>query len=846
VPELNTITKSITRPHPAVVVTSFNPLRPEIESALQFEGVSSIRSLAPITPLPFVCILNGEPLLRAEWDRLVAPGDVVVFQVLPQGGGGGGSNPLRIILTIAVIVGAAYFGPILGASLGTALGTTAAVGTALATAGIYLAGNLLVNAIVPPPSLPGGQSGSDIGSPSPTYNISIQGNQARPGQSIPVIYGRHLVYPDFAAQPYFEFDSNNDQYYYALLCIGQGEYDVETIRIDDTPIVYFSDVTTQIVEPGQSQSLVKTNVLTSPEVQGQDMLTNVYVGPFNISQPGTTVTQIGIDVVFPRGLFFANDDGSLGSKTITWRVEYRGVGDTELSFENNYTTLATETFTAADNTQIRRSFLYSVDPGRYQVRIVRTDTRDDNNRAAHDIVWAGLRAYLQGSGVDNSTTTMLAVKIRASEQLSGLSQRRIGVLVNRKLPVYSFGGFTPPTATSSIVWAFYDAITNPIYGGAISPSRVDIDTLVQLDQILEDRGDFFDAVFDSRITLWEALIQIARAGRCVPLMRGGIFTLIRDSQQTLPTALFTMRNIVKNSLSIQYLTTTEESPDGVEIEYYDGTKWANDVVTVPLPGGSTPQNPVKVNIFGVTDGIHAEREAKYIAANSKYRRKVVKFTTEMEGFIPCYGDLIALSHDVPDWGQSGDVLAFDALTNTVTLSEAISFAPSGQSYVIFNKPSGDPHGPYPVIPPPTPTWDDLTGFWEEEEITKFDRLRGDQIVLGDVLDFPLETDLSRERTRFAFGLLHNYYQRLRVVGIAPRTAEQVEIIAVSEDDRVHEADDSLLPEPGVRVTRPGFYGSEILTNYDSESEEKRLRFAFFANDDGKVGTDLDDGYQFTK
>jgi len=49
----------------------------------------------------------------------------------------------------------------------------------------------------------------------------------------------------------------------------------------------------------------------------------------------------------------------------------------------------------------------------------------------------------------------------------------------------------------------------------------------------------------------------------------------------------------------------------------------------------------------------------------------VTFRTELEGLIPTYGDLVAISHDMPQWGTSGEVLAWDAVVNTAICSEAL-------------------------------------------------------------------------------------------------------------------------------------------------------------------------------
>ena len=97
--------------------------------------------------------------------------------------------------------------------------------------------------------------------------MQAQGNEARLGNPIPVIYGRHLIYPDFASQPHYRY-INDEQYVYQLHCIGQGEYDIEQIRIEDTPISSFSEITYQIIPPGEKNTLFRDDVVTSAEVAG--------------------------------------------------------------------------------------------------------------------------------------------------------------------------------------------------------------------------------------------------------------------------------------------------------------------------------------------------------------------------------------------------------------------------------------------------------------------------------------------------------------------------------------------------------------------------------------------------
>ena len=213
---------------PGTVVMLHNPFRPErdrevitvteplsIHDWLDERGIDEFEC-------PTICLRNGSPLLRGRWDDTeIGENDLVVFVPLPQGGGGGGDkNPLRTILMLAVMVAAAYFAPMLGPALGEALGVSAAIGTSLAQAGIALVGTALVNVLIPPPK-PSALT-ANFGSapaPSPTYSLQAQGNHARLAQPIPVVYGRHRVFPDLAATPWAEY-SDNDQYLHQLHCIG--------------------------------------------------------------------------------------------------------------------------------------------------------------------------------------------------------------------------------------------------------------------------------------------------------------------------------------------------------------------------------------------------------------------------------------------------------------------------------------------------------------------------------------------------------------------------------------------------------------------------------------------------
>lgn len=764
----------------------YHPMKSREVSALSAAGPLS--ACAPKTDQPFIILRNGEAVLRANWHQPIERGDLIAVVLLPQGGGG--SNPLKLVLMIAV----SYFtaglgGAMLGIEGAAAVGS---FGVAIANAAVGMLGAALVNALIPTPTANSSSKLSSAASASPTYSLSAQGNTARLEQAIPVQYGRLQCFPDFAAMPYVEY-AGNEQYLYQLLCIGAGQYDIEAIRIEDTPISSFDEIETQIIEPGGSITLFPSNVVTSVEVSGQEALTSTWLGPFVANAEDTQAQYIGIDVVMPRGLYYANDDGGLNAVSVTWTVQARLIDDTGAPL-GSWATLGTPTVTAATATPGRYSYRYAVTPGRYEVRFQRTDTKQTGSRYGHELSWAGLRAYLPETR-DFGNVTLLAMKMKATNNLSSQASRKINVICTRKLLTWhpSTGWSTEAAATRSIAWALADQLKNADYGGGLADARIDLQGLYDLDAVWAARGDTFDGRFDSTLTLWEVLSQTAKAGRAKPYMQGGIVYVVRDQAVTVPVAMYSMRNIVRGSFGMEFLTPSDETADTISVSYYDNVAWKQRRVSAEL-SGSAASKPAKIELFGVTDRQHAYQEGLYYAACNRYRRTIIRFQTEMEGFIPSFADLIAISHDLPQWGQSFECVAWDAGTRTLTVSEPLTWD-SGIHYVGLRKRDGSMSGPYQV----TAGADAY------------------HVVLATSPDFTPYTGLTEERTHGCFGWGETWRQLARVTAIRPRGLNTVEIECVNEDPSVHTADQGVTAPPVNSSQLPTYNTAPVVLGLSARS-----------------------------
>ena len=859
----------------ALVVYAHDPFHPTRHR--EVKRITRRRRIDKLAPQdksrPCICVLNGKYLLRHNkgWQRSVGDGDVLTFIMLPQGGGGGGSNPLKVILSLAITIAAPY----MAMEMMPALGLTTEFQMSILTAAIGFVGKMLVNVLIPDPK-PSQASIAQgtLAAASPTYNLNAQGNQARIGAAIPVIYGRHMTYPDFGAQPFTEY-AGNEQYLYQMFVIGQGQYSIEQIRLEDSIIEgtvvqdgaihnatgSFEEIQYQVCY-GSNVTLYPSNVTTSTEVTGAEsdcqaatysqasttltvtlnahgylvnqwvylnitsgtavsgfyqvvtVATNTFtvtaatattsgnvsvghtLGGFIANASGTSSNAIGIDVVLPKGLYYANNAGGLDSRSITFTTHARPV-DSAGAPTGAWVALGTETISAATTTPQRQTYRYSVALGRYEVRISRTSAKDNASQAGNDLNWAAMRSYLPGTQ-NYGNVTVLAMKMRASNQLSIQSSRRINCVLTRKLQMWNGTAWTTETATRNPAWAIADII-KASYGMALTDIRLDPNGLKALATIWDSRGDTFDGIFDSQQPAWQALTQTARVGRAMPYQQAGAVYITRDQAATTPVALFSMRNIIKQSMKLTYMLPAEETADAVDVDYFDSGTWQTRTVRAYLPG-STQSKVAKRQLFGCTSRDQAWREGMYMAAANRYRRRMISLSTEMEGFIPTVGDLIAIQHDMPQWGQSGELTAWDSVGLIATLSEPATFT-TGTHYIGLRKRDGSVDGPYAVTA----------------------GVDANHVVFAAAPAIVPDVGSTRERTHFAFGPGSALYLKARVISVKPRSLERAEINAVVESDYVHTADTGAAPTDTAwqlrsRITAPVVAG--LMARSDPNTAEK--------------------------
>lgn len=821
----------------------------------------------PVNTFPTVCMRGEKPILRKHWNTIDlhseefhnTPGNELTFVTIPQG------DVFKNILSLVATIALTLFAPYAAGFLAPLFGITSTLGLQLLQAGIVLAGSFLIGTFLSPtPNTPTYKGG---GGASPTYSLTGQGNAARLFESIPKLYGKHLLYPDYASSPYSEY-IGNQQYLNQLFCLGLGEYQIHEQRIEDTAywnetggmLPAFSGIEMEIIPPGSPVTLFHSQVVTSVEVGGQDLfnwsitnsdgftftssnkritsnnainkeakqfrlaaigqkirittgtnagnytitsiapnltwievvepisnanyITTVqvnpsenWIGPY-VANPADTITnKIQVDFVFTNGLFYTSDTGQLNNESATIAVWARKINSAGLPVDDWFN-LGVHTYTRRTATPQRFTRSYIVEDGRYEVRVRRVTAEDGRSRYRSAVVWQALKAFIPNDNI-YPDVTLLAVRMLATGQLTQTSSKKINTIQTAKLPIYdpNTETWSAPTPTRSIAWAAADILRNTTYGASYDADYIDLDQLIELEEIWVDRGDTFNAVFDSTYSVWEALTMCLRTGRTIPVVVAGKVTFIREEQRSLPRGVFTPSNIQRGSLEIRHILWDNEAPDDIIVQFVDERTWKQNEVQCKQDGSSSVK-PERMQIFGITDRSQAWREGMFIGAVNARRRVVATFTTEMEGRLLMRGDLVSVASDLmPDWGQTGVVRGYVTASRELWLSEYIEWNGNTDAYIMLRKRNGTGWGPVKIHPHVSDT---------SRAIIDLADLIIVQAAQGPIVNtFNLEDDSSI--TSYVICYEADERKDFIIVSGTPKN-ELVDITCIIEDPAVHTVD----------------------------------------------------------
>ncbi|WP_044561460.1 host specificity factor TipJ family phage tail protein [Azospirillum sp. B4] len=609
-------------------------------------------------------------------------GRTVLVRVIPQGGGGGG-KVLRTVLTLAVIVAAAYVaGPVAagglgyGASVGTALGVGAFAGTALLTAGISMLGMLAINALVPP--------ASSSGSSATSYSLAPGSNRGRLWQPIPLLLGRARIYPDYAATPVTE-TVGNDQYLRLLYCAGYGPLDISDIKLGDTPIESYNDVQVEVRQGYATDDPI--TLWTDIPVEIEPGVQLRAIDGWVTREINAIATGLQADFLFPNGVWKIVDGNNHKPNTAQVEVQYGPIdSDAWVAAPGSPLTVTVE-----DTSPIRRSLDWSVPSGRYQMRVRRTIDHDGDTNYADSVAWMAMRARQPGYPIKfGKPVALIAVRIRANSQLNGAVQD-LNCIAQSILPDWDATAGTWITRPTSNPAACYLALLQGPSNYFPRPDkRIDWVRLQDWAEANQAAGRWMSWYCTDEASVLERLRKVAAIGRAQYINRDGRYSVVRDIIQDVPSNVFGP----KNSWGFRASRTFTKQPHAIRVRFRNPLQgWAVDERVVYADG----YDESTATIFETLDQSElcadhdlAWADARYHWAVGMLRPWSYQLNTDIQNFGVVRGDRVEVQHDALEIGlTSGRLAAVSADHLSVTTDERID-ADGSQAYaVLFRLAGGD-------------------------------------------------------------------------------------------------------------------------------------------------------------
>ncbi len=649
--------------------------------------------------------------------------DEILLVVVPQGGGGGGGKGiLGTVLMIAVVVGAsALTGGLAGAGyLGAASAAAAAAGTttltmSLVTAGITMVGMMAVNALIPPPGVNtnNGGSGGSGSTTSPTYSLGGQSNSARPYAPVAKIYGRHKVFPQLASNPLIA-NQGTQSTVSALYDFGLGDVRVTDLKIGDT---LASTYNPEFI--WHYDSYVTNTTFLTRRVGYDQYSYALKSGSELIVRTKQATTAFDVDIDFPRGMCYFNDEGNPTNHSVYVNAQYRLLGEATWrnvpasafkginAWEQSdppppaaFKYYKGKAWSGDPNQRIglsaatRERFVAVVsitppDVGEFEFRIIKGSADSTDNRVAEDMVVTMMKSYKDGSVVNlNKKHTMLEMRVNASDKLSGTVQTLNGI-AQSILRTTQDGKTFLTEATSNPAWIALDILTGEGNRKPIKDELIDWASFIKFAKWCDEKKYYANFVVDYRTTVQELVASVLSTGHgAMVFTTSGKYGILLDEERDTPRQMITPANSwgfrgsrVFTDIPHAFLVTfINGEPSGVVSENKPEITWKKEERIVYNDGydETNATNFETLETFGITNPDQAWKYGRYMMAQGIWRSETFSVSMDIENLAVQRGDLVYVANDVAKiGGMAARVVEVNG--NDVFLDQTLSIQPNGYS-----------------------------------------------------------------------------------------------------------------------------------------------------------------------
>jgi len=801
-----------------------------------------MKEIYPLIPndIEVASSVNGKPLGKNIHSYIPAPGDNLVFCLVPEGGDTGRTIAMIIVMAIAIYTGQwwmnAYGGP--GVVAGTYSAAGAATMAAGITAGVAFAGSMLVNALLPV-QVPDTQAFGDPSSESTTYGWAPSANPIEAGRPWGVLYGTMRIFPQLLGR-YIGTDNHwNKQYLNMLFGLTDHPLDSVTLtEFNENTESQYTDIEINKRLGAYDQPPIKYFKDTFSEVNISQPLE--YDSWRSATAQGTGTQGLVVGIFFPQGLNYMTNSGEVTDASVNIDVQYRPLEDPpggdwismippdspdawssdpgtyepgdvvfhggfkyrctgshdaeDLDFEpstGSHSDAPWQRFqfpedgliTASTRQAIRKAYrIDGILPDEYEIRAKLTVDPPDSVRDSNDVYLS----YIQSIVYDDFTypgATIVGVQALATDQLSGGMPRTSFLVTRNTVDVYEPGTGWVTENSNNPAWAAYDMHVNEKYGAAIPYARMNYQEFSDWADFCDDNGYEVNIYFDSFQSFPKAVNNVSIMGRATVIQRGTTFGVVIDRPADA-VQMFGMGNIVANSYKEVFLDKKDRA-NCIEVTYFDAAKdYTRETIELRSVGFDTDtditENKVQITLYGCTSKALAIKHAKFLLNCNQYLMRTISFEVGVDALASEVGDVILVSHDVPQWGYSGHVVV--PTDRGVTLDRYVTLD-TGTSYQVIVRHYDDDDIETANVIFEAPLWSSGTGYLLGESL-EYDG-NNYTALLAHTSGISSEPDVGGEwETYWVLDNTQIHIKTLTLDGLWLQTPQAGDVISFGEIDLV--------------------------------------------------------------
>ncbi|WP_223482817.1 host specificity factor TipJ family phage tail protein [Stenotrophomonas sp. OVS01A] len=612
----------------------------------------------------------------------------------------------KAVIPLVAMIALTYFTFGIGTlAAGSAWGAGAIASTygTLAASAVYVAGSVLINKVLTPkPPRPGGGGVADT-----AYSLAAPRNRVRAYEPLGLLFGSTRVAPDLISRPYTWFEGD-EQFVGMTLSPGINVGRVEALQNGESPLSSYEGVRTWFRGFPQMPDEAIPLYSNADVIEGALLLdtgsdAKHVASPWVERTSSAETLRLQVNVEFR--LWDTTSKGKDKDNREQLQIQYRPVGTTNWQLFGNYNLVG--------RTQKARRVSYGrdVELGQYDVRVRVAGQNTDGSGAQANFTWTTL-VSVQRDDASHAGIPAIGLQMKASGQLNGTPDEIRCVAHSRPIPVWkgdAVGWVTEETSNPGAqILAYVRGINDEngkrIAGLGMADRRIDIESLKAFMLHCADNALGYDYWLTEVRSHQAVLDAIALAGfGQVTWAKGRLGVAWAADEQPL-SGVVNMATIKKGQFQVDY--TLANAADGIEYSYLDRRTWKAATLRVPAPGVEVMLNPAKITGEGVSTEAHAAMLARWHLAQSVYQYKSISYSTDIEHLAYSRLSVLALQHDLTQWGFGGRLIGATVDAEGVTtlqLDEPVPPPAVGSAFIGLRVPGERVYRVLRVVPGSEPS-----------------------------------------------------------------------------------------------------------------------------------------------